>query len=291
MENLEYSWGRMHTHSTCEPLTDKIIEDAENHFKVTLPDEYLNLLRYRNGGFLRFNYHPKIDWYDGLIFGIGRSNNSIFNTDWDDYYITDEKGEDINFPQDSDKLIKLNDNSNAIVCLDYRNIDEFSKEPKISVINPELKSDYVIASSFKEFLSDLKYDSSYYEFVIESNSCSDQDLISLIESTFEFQFEDLRNNPGFGALRGKLTSADYKEITTIDPVYGFSMTKVLGKSDLVWLAYNTEKDGYINYPYHKSAKWIFKIGNNILTKTEIQNKMEQIPLEVLLVFDLDSKLH
>lgn len=289
MENLEYFWGRMYNHSTCEPLTDKIIKDAENHFQVKLPDEYLNLLRYRNGGFLRFNSHPKIDWYDGLILGISRSDNSIFNTDWDDNYITDEKGEEISFPKDSDKLIQLNDSSNTIICLDYRNIDEFSQEPKISVINPQLDSDYVIASSFKEFLSDLKYDSPYYEFVIDSSSYSDQELIGLIETSFGFQFEDLRNNPSFKALRGKLKSSDYQEISTVDPEYGFTMTKVVGRSDLVWLAFNVEEDGFINYPTHKNMRWVFKIGNNVLTKTEILNKMKEIPLEALLIFDLDSK--
>ncbi|MFY7669515.1 SMI1/KNR4 family protein [Tenacibaculum sp. MEBiC06402] len=287
MENLKYFWGRKYTHSTCEPLTDKMIEIAENHFKVKLPYEYLNLLRFRNGGFLRFNSHPKIDWYDGLILGIGQSDNSIFNTDWDNYYITDEKGEEISFPKDSDKLIQLNDSSNAIICLDYRNTDEFSKEPKISVINPQLESDYVIASSFKEFLSDLKYDSPYYEFVIESNSYSDQELISLIETSFGVQFEDLRNDPSFKALRGKIISSDYKETTTVDPEYGFTMTKVVGKSDLVWLAFNVEEDGFVNYPTHENVRWIFKIGNSVLTKTEILNKMKEIPLKAILVFDLE----
>ncbi|TCP28675.1 SUKH superfamily protein [Tenacibaculum skagerrakense] len=287
MENLEHYWGRIFDHSTCEPLTDGLIEEAEKHFKVKFPDEYLKLLKYRNGGFLRFTNHPKIDLYNGQIFGIGHSDDSIFSTDLD-FYTINEEGQEVPFPKNSSKLIQLNNGFGAIICLDYRSLDSTSEEPKITVINPDSGSDYVIASSFKEFLSNLKYDSSYYEFAIESEMYSDEELINLIEASFKFQFEDLRSNPSFKSLRGKVTSADYEEITTIHSEYGTSMTQIKGKSDLVWLVPNIEDDGYINHPEHKNTRWIFKIGNDVFTKAEIQNRIKETHLTVTLVHDLDS---
>ena len=85
MENI---WGPLYEHSTCEPLTAELIAEAESQFRIRLPSELINILKERNGGFLRKTYHEGFEIDVDQILGIGHKDNSIFGSEWD-YFIQD----------------------------------------------------------------------------------------------------------------------------------------------------------------------------------------------------------
>lgn len=282
MKKLKDIWGKQYGHTTCEPLTQVLIDEAESLFNVKLPQAYLKLLEYRNGGVLRYNDHPKIDMGLSIeILGIGHQVESILDTDWD---VDVEEQVANSFPKGANRLIQLMDGGGRYICLDYRGLNLDSDEPKVSYINIELESDYVVAESFTDYLTDLVYSSSYFEFIIQPENLSDKAVISKIESVFKLTFEDLRNNDSFESLRGRITSADYKEIVTSHPKYGIPMTRIEGKFVQVWLSLNQDRGGYIHFPNYNSASWVLRLGDQVLSLAEMEKKLKQSGLSFTRVY-------
>jgi len=143
-------------------LNDALIKTAEEKMGVTLPIEYLDLLKVQNGGYIRcsFNETPH-----DVIKGIGPHYPSITNFEWLSEY--EDLSYDINglFPFDGDGHWNL--------CLDYRSNKEF---PKITYIDTESDYDRVVAQSFQEYLDQLtlRYD---YDYLI----ITDLETVELIE--------------------------------------------------------------------------------------------------------------
>lgn len=63
------------------PLADEVVALAEKEIGYKLPEEYLNLLRKQNGGYIRFSLPEKVH---DTIAGIGPYYPSLTKFDWDD---------------------------------------------------------------------------------------------------------------------------------------------------------------------------------------------------------------
>lgn len=262
MENI---WGPLYEHSTCEPLTAELIEEAEAQFKVRFPSELIEILKVRNGGFLRNTYHEEYEVDVDQILGIGHKDNSIFDSEWD-YFVQDNAGNEVAFPKNSDRLLQLCGDGHFYVCLDYRGLPAESSAPKVSYISPELQTDEVINESFRDFITSLRYSSSSFEYAIESKP--DEDVVDKLELAFGLEFENFLNDPSFEACRGQLTSPDYEEI--VDPKNP-NFKRIKGSFDLVWLRPNADSSGYVLHPSVSEECWIFQLGNTVLSQSEVQD--------------------
>jgi hypothetical protein len=122
-------------------LTDKIIKNAEKEIGYKLPVEYLELLRQQNGGYIRFSL-PELP--HRFIKGIGPSDLSLTNFDWQDYK------EYVSYQLDG--LVPFDGDGHWHLCLDYR---ENKKKPKVTYIDIESNEERIIADSFSDYLGML----------------------------------------------------------------------------------------------------------------------------------------
>jgi hypothetical protein len=135
------------------PLTDKMIQQAENELGVKLPDSFLDLLKIQNGGYTKGFSFPmtiKTTWADNHVpltemFGIvlDKNSDSIHNI-MQSGYMTQEWG----LP---DKQILLTGDGHWWITLDYRKGDS----PSIRWIDCECGEDIHIADSFDDFINGL----------------------------------------------------------------------------------------------------------------------------------------
>lgn len=272
-------WGPMYSHSTCEPLSDVLISEAETRFNAKFPKSYLDLLEIRNGGFLKCTRHPKTDVEVDRILGIGHSAESIFDTDWD-YYAYDENGVEKPFPNESEKLIQLSGDGHSYICLDYRDVSDGMSNPKITYIDTELSFEIPLSESFEELISSLEYTSPYFEYLLFSSESEDEILVSSIERCLPTKLEDLRESPGFFCFRGKVVSSDYRVV--VDQVNP-NFRHIYGDFASVWLKYNDSGDGYFFYPEFKGARWLLQIGESVQKFADIESRLKQAGISYKLV--------
>lgn len=138
-------------------LTDEAVRDAEQSLGVTLPRDYVQLLRVQNGGYLRFYRHPDADGAVDKIYGIGPFLPSILGKDWEDVKATMEE-DGATTPQQIDDLIPFCGDGHYHICLDFRT-SGCHGEPCITYVDVEsFDTDRVLAPNFATFLRQLQGD-------------------------------------------------------------------------------------------------------------------------------------
>jgi hypothetical protein len=154
---LDEFWGpNSYNHP---PLTDEMVVEAERQLGVTLPAEYLTLLRIQNGGYTRgFGYpmtRPTIWAADHLpldaLFGIvtdpdHRTALNIMQT----AYLTREWG----LPP---RQVLLDGDGHWRISLDYRT----GEVPSVAWLAIDHGQDFPVAASFAAFLEGLLPDSAF----------------------------------------------------------------------------------------------------------------------------------
>lgn len=130
-------------------LTEEDIKEAEKQFNVNFPKEYIELLKIKNGGYLKYQALPvnfKNSWADDhvplqYLYGI-KKNKGIFTSK----ALLKEWGiKEKNF-------ITISGDGHTWIVLDYR-INK--KEPEITFIDIEENKITVIFKSFKEMIDNL----------------------------------------------------------------------------------------------------------------------------------------
>lgn len=124
------------------PLTDDVISAAEKQLGVTLPKDFLDLLRVQNGGPIRFCLPDSVG---DKIAGIGSSFPSITGFD------LAGNQEYVDFPLDG--LVPFDGDGHWYHCLDFRSNEKY---PAVAYVDVECNSEMRIANSFREFLSLMK---------------------------------------------------------------------------------------------------------------------------------------
>lgn len=144
---------------THPPLTDEMIAVAEEQLGVTLPAEYIDLLRIQNGGYThRFGFpmtqpttwakdHVPLNDMTGIVTDATiRTAQNILNTG----YMTEEWG----LPP---RQALLSGDGHWWITLDYRNGDI----PSVAWIDVECGEDIKVAPSFAAFLDGLQPSSDF----------------------------------------------------------------------------------------------------------------------------------
>lgn len=123
-------------------LTDDAVAAAEAEIGYRLPEEYLNLLRKQNGGYIRFSLPETVH---DTIAGIGPHYPSLTDFDWE------EQQQDISFPLNG--LIPFDGDGHWHLCLDYR---KNARVPAITLADVECDRETRVAGSFAEYLTKLR---------------------------------------------------------------------------------------------------------------------------------------
>jgi hypothetical protein len=157
--SLDQFWGS--NYYDHPPLTDEMVEYAENQLGVKLPFEYIELLRVQNGGYTQgFGYpmkqrttwaedHVPLNELAGIV--TDPKHETAQNL-LDTAYMTDEWG----LPP---RQVLLCGDGHWWITLDYRN----SNSPSVAWIDVECGEDIQIAPSFSAFLNGLLPDSTFEE--------------------------------------------------------------------------------------------------------------------------------
>lgn len=142
-------------------LTDEMIREAEQKLGVKLPETFVTLLKFQNGGYTKgfaFPMKTKTTWADNHIplselFGIVLDKNSDSGHNiMQSSYMTKEWG----LP---DKQVVLTGDGHWWITLDYR----LSDNPTIRWIDSECDEDIHVANSFDEFYNGLVNEDEFAE--------------------------------------------------------------------------------------------------------------------------------
>ncbi|QKS69834.1 SMI1/KNR4 family protein [Paenalkalicoccus suaedae] len=133
---------------TLAPITLEEIKQVEQTIQRSFPHEYIAQILEKNGGVTRFNAirtGQPTEWAEDhvnveFIYGIGKNEGIL-----DSPYFIKEWG----LPED---VLLLTGTGHAWIVLDYRTPGQ---EPHISYIDVESEQDFIIAGSFKDFVSRL----------------------------------------------------------------------------------------------------------------------------------------
>ncbi len=141
------------------PLTDEMVQEAQRQLGVQLPDEYLALVRYQNGGYTAGFGHPmkeRTSWavdhvplhaLGGIVTDPNHKGiHNILQTT----YMTAEWG----LPSDQ---VLLDGDGHYWITLDYRRGDI----PTVAWIDVEVGQDMQVAANFAAFLNGLRPESDY----------------------------------------------------------------------------------------------------------------------------------
>lgn len=140
--------GETEESSEMAPVSEAIINKAEEELGVKLPQSYLQLLREQNGGAIRSNAHPasepnnwaedhvQIDYLMGIEEGEGILASAYLIEEWD-------------MPKG---LVLLSGDGHSWVALDYRLTRE---NPSVIYIDNESGQLFELAPSFEVFLEGL----------------------------------------------------------------------------------------------------------------------------------------
>jgi len=138
------------------PLTDEVIASAESHIGFKLPNEYLDLLRKQNGGYIRFSLPETVH---RSIAGIGPNFPSLTEFDWDEYQ------DSVSYPLHG--LVPFDGDGHWHLCLDYR---KNPTTPAITYADVECDSQSHIADSFADYLDMLRISVDDDQYVLEGVS-------------------------------------------------------------------------------------------------------------------------
>lgn len=143
-------WQENHDSREFEPLSDEMIEEAEEKIGVKLPSSYIGILKQQNGGYINFNAHPSnipTSWADDHvnidhIYGIGTGeeigilDSAYLIQEWD-------------LPEN---VVLISGDGHSWIALDYR---EGKTEPTVIFIDVDDEQTVELASSFEVFLNGL----------------------------------------------------------------------------------------------------------------------------------------
>jgi hypothetical protein len=161
-------------------LTDDALGAVETQFGVTLPDDFVSLLRVQNGGPIRFTLPNAVG---ELIAGIGQSFPSLTH-----YELADNQ-EYVDFSLDG--LVPFDGDGHWYNCLDFRNN---KKNPEVAFIDVECNTQRRIGSSFANFLTQLEL-ALETEMVVR-NVVDIEDARAQLETVFGASFERSVSNVG-----------------------------------------------------------------------------------------------
>jgi hypothetical protein len=155
-------------------LTKKIIEEAEKIIGYKLPEEYIELLKIQNGGYIRYTIK---DTLHRQIYGIGPNYPSITDFDWLGDY------EDLSF--EIKDLFPFDGDGHWNICLDYRK-DKIN--PVVTYIDTESDYEKQIATTFSDYLNLLELETED-EYVLETSS-NVKNLLVQISEIANIEFEE-----------------------------------------------------------------------------------------------------
>lgn len=146
------------------PLTDKVVEKAEEKLKVKLPKSYIKLLKVQNGGYINYDSFPSdvpTSWADDHInvehiLGIAEENGIL-----ESEYLIQEWG----LPKN---IVLVSGSGHSWVAFDYRNTKE---EPPVIYIDVDPEKIIELASNFDTFLNglyvgEIELEDTYFEQVV-----------------------------------------------------------------------------------------------------------------------------
>jgi SMI1-KNR4 cell-wall len=149
-EIAERFWDTKSDYLVQDALTDEALRAAEAELGVRLPEEYVALLRIRNGGVVSkqcsaFPTSERTSWAEGWVgFNQMHGIGSDFETILSSPYLTDEWG----IPGTA---VLLAGDGHWWIALDYRGGDE----PAVTWFDTELDQDMQLAPSFRAFVEGL----------------------------------------------------------------------------------------------------------------------------------------
>ncbi|MDR1911272.1 MAG: SMI1/KNR4 family protein, partial [Helicobacteraceae bacterium] len=160
-------------------LTDEMVKNAEQKIGHKLPEEYLNLLKAQNGGYIRYELEDK---EHSKIYGIGDHYPSVTINQLEE----DTEAE----PSFEIKgLTPFDDGEHTYLCFDYR---KNGAEPTIAYIDVECDEEETIANNFKEYLS-LLTPATRHKFVIQTEIGIEKtikELGDILQIKFEEKADD-----------------------------------------------------------------------------------------------------
>ncbi|SOC15597.1 SUKH superfamily protein [Ureibacillus xyleni] len=124
------------------------LENLQKELKVELPNFYIQLLKKRNGFYLKKKYYPTNtpnSWANNsvhvdFLYGIGEAPGLL-----DNLYLRKEWG------IRSKKLLIISADAPMFICLDYRR----KKNPSVIFIDVEQNQEIQLAKDFEEFVEGL----------------------------------------------------------------------------------------------------------------------------------------
>jgi hypothetical protein len=160
-------------------LTDEMVLEAEKKICHKLPNEYIELLKIQNGGYIRLK--NKVNDYapHDVIEGIGSQFPSILDADLSN--IDDPFTE-------LDGLVHFDGDGHWYLCLDYR----LNKtEPQITYLDVECEEEAVLYESFAEYLQALEFSEEDLNehFVLETDDSINK-VITKIENILKIKFTE-----------------------------------------------------------------------------------------------------
>lgn len=151
-------------------LTEGALRDVQAQLGVTLPSEYIEILRVQNGGYVHLvlpqDVRPEIA--HSMIWGVGPHFPNIADHYWALDPANAEAGDWV--PKQSARLIPFDGDGHWHLCLDYRN----GTVPSVSYVDVELERDEQVTETFKEFLGMLRPETSRNEVGILGLSSVDE---------------------------------------------------------------------------------------------------------------------
>jgi hypothetical protein len=134
------------------PLTDEVIHEVEDKLGVKLPESYLEVMRARNGGLLRFARYLAPTGYDWKCIGVEKfeaiSFDTIFKSTWNSKILSEIWGIPL-------KLVVLSSDGHRHVALDYRSSPPDSAPSVIFLDDVEPDKVFWLAPNFETFVDSL----------------------------------------------------------------------------------------------------------------------------------------
>ncbi len=124
------------------PLTQAVIASAEEKIGHKIPNDYLDLLKMQNGGYIRFSLPNMV--HDSIA-GIGPNFPSLTSFDWD------QCQEVVSFSLKG--LVPFDGDGHWQLCLDYR---QHRSAPSVTYVDVECDREAPIAVSFADYLAKLR---------------------------------------------------------------------------------------------------------------------------------------
>ncbi len=151
-------WQTDNDYGRLEPLTDELVEIAEEKLKIKLPSTYINILKQQNGGYMKYNAHPSdvpTSWADDHVnvdhlFGIGTGKEKgILESE----YLIGEW----DLPKN---VVLISGEGHSWIALDYRSR---KTEPSVILIDVDAEQIIELAPNFDSFLNGLYEESVEFE--------------------------------------------------------------------------------------------------------------------------------